>query len=58
MVEKAFGYFSPDSAVAGNGFDTFREMKGSSEFLDTIAQRERALAAQLFAGADAPALSL
>ena len=40
------------------GFDTFREMRGSSEFLDTIARRERALAAQLFAGADAPALSL
>ena len=39
------------------GFDTFRAMKGSSEFLDTIARRERALAAQMFAGADAPALS-
>lgn len=39
------------------GFDTFRSMKGSSEFLDTIARRERALAAQLFAGEDAPALS-
>ena len=38
------------------GFDTFRAMKGSSEFLDTIAQRERALAAQMFSGADAPAL--
>ena len=39
------------------GFDTFRAMKGSSEFLETIARRERLLAAQMFAGADAPALS-
>lgn len=39
------------------GFDTFRAMKGSSEFLDTIARRERALAAQIFAGDDAPMLS-
>lgn len=39
------------------GFDTFRAMQGSSEFIDTIARRERALAAQLFAGADAPVLS-
>lgn len=39
------------------GFDTFRAMKGASTFLDTIAQRERALAAQLFAGADAPGVS-
>ena len=39
------------------GFDTFRAMAGSSEFLDTIARRERAMAAQLFAGADAPSLS-
>jgi hypothetical protein len=39
------------------GFDTFRAMQGSSEFVDTIARRERTLAAELFAGADAPALS-
>jgi hypothetical protein len=31
------------------GFDTFRGMRGASEFLSTIASRERALAAQLFA---------
>jgi hypothetical protein len=31
-----------------SGFDTFRGMKGASEFLDTIATRERALAAHLF----------
>jgi hypothetical protein len=30
------------------GFDTFRGMKGASEFLSVIASRERALAAQLF----------
>ncbi len=32
------------------GFDTFREMRGAQFFLDTIAQRERALAERLFAG--------
>jgi hypothetical protein len=34
------------------GFDTFREMRGAAYFLDTVAQRERKLAAQLFAGGD------
>ena len=33
-----------------SGFDTFREMGGADFFLDTIASRERALAAKLFAG--------
>jgi hypothetical protein len=32
------------------GFDTFREMRGAREFLDTVASRERQLAARLFAG--------
>jgi hypothetical protein len=32
-----------------SGFDTFRGMRGAGEFLSTIASRERALAAQLFA---------
>jgi len=32
------------------GFDAFGAMGGAQEFLDTIAQRERALAAALFAG--------
>ena len=32
------------------GFDAFREMQGAQTFLDTIATRERALAAALFAG--------
>jgi hypothetical protein len=36
------------------GFDTFREMRGADYFLQTIADRERMLAAQLFA---APATS-
>jgi hypothetical protein len=36
------------------GFDTFRDMAGAKHFLDTIAMRERALAAALFAGADCP----
>lgn len=31
-----------------NGFDTFREMRGAAFFLDTVASRERALAAGLF----------
>jgi hypothetical protein len=34
------------------GFDTFRAMRGADAFLTTIAQRERALAAQLFGSAD------
>lgn len=37
------------------GFDTFREMRGAREFLDTVATRERALAARLFAGGTAVA---
>lgn len=32
------------------GFDTFRDMRGAKEFLDTVANRERELAARLFAG--------
>jgi hypothetical protein len=31
------------------GFDTFRAMQGAEQFLDTVVQRERALAAWLFA---------
>ncbi len=31
------------------GFDTFRAMKGAEEFLQTVANRERELAARLFA---------
>ena len=34
------------------GFDTFREMQGAQTFLETVAQRERGLAARLFAGGD------
>lgn len=37
------------------GFDTFRAMRGAQGLLDTIAQRERQLAAELFAGGDAQA---
>jgi hypothetical protein len=36
------------------GFDTFRSMVGAGVFLATIAARERALAAALFAGASGP----
>jgi hypothetical protein len=38
------------------GFDTFREMRGAAYFLDTVAQRERRLAARLFAGGDVQAV--
>ena len=38
-----------------NGFDTFRQMRGAAEFLALIGQRERSLAAALFAGEAAPA---
>lgn len=41
-------------AFLERGFDTFREMRGADEFLRTVATRERALAARLFAGEDAP----
>jgi hypothetical protein len=34
------------------GFDTFRDMRGAAGFLDTVATRERDLAARLFAGGD------
>jgi hypothetical protein len=37
-----------------SGFDTFRALQDPSHFLDLVAQRERALAAALFAGANAP----
>lgn len=32
------------------GFDTFREMKGAKEFLDTVVQRELEVTAALFSG--------
>jgi len=35
------------------GFDTFSDMRGAREFLDTVAARERELAARLFAGGSA-----
>lgn len=44
-------------AFLERGFDTFRAMKGAQPFLDTIAQRERALSARLFEGGDAPEVS-
>ena len=37
-------------AFLESGFDTFSEMRGAQEFLATVAERERALAAGLFAG--------
>ena len=39
------------------GFETFREMQGAQGFLDTIAKRERGLAAELFTGASGVAVS-
>jgi hypothetical protein len=35
-----------------SGFDTFRDMRGAAFFLDTVATRERDLAARLFGGGD------
>ena len=40
-------------AFLERGFDTFRDMRGAREFLDTVAARERELAARLFAGGTA-----
>ena len=47
-------YLGALQAFLERGFDTFREMRGADEFLRTVATRERALAARLFAGEDAP----
>jgi hypothetical protein len=41
-------------AFLERGFDTFRAMRGAGEFLRLVEERERALAARLFAGDDAP----
>ena len=38
------------------GFDTFGEMRGAQEFLDTVVRRERSLAAWLFAAKVPPAV--
>ncbi len=38
------------------GFDTFRAMKGAEGFLSLVAERERDMAARLFAGDAAPLL--
>jgi hypothetical protein len=44
-------------AFLERGFDTFGEMRGAGEFLQTITRRERELAAHLFAGGDVPGLT-
>ncbi len=41
-------------AFLERGFDTFGQMRGAGEFLQTVTQRERELAAHLFAGGDVP----
>jgi hypothetical protein len=41
-----------------SGFDTFRALGGAGPFLDTIATRERALIASLFAGGPAPDITV
>jgi hypothetical protein len=45
-------------AFLERGFDTFRAMRGAEAFLEQIAQRERSLAGELFAGAEGPAVSV
>jgi hypothetical protein len=37
-------------AFLERGFDTFRDMRGAAEFLDTVERREREFAAALFSG--------
>lgn len=37
-------------AFLERGFDTFKAMRGAQEFLETIQERERTMAARLFAG--------
>jgi hypothetical protein len=39
-----------------SGFDTFRDMRGADEFLNTVTARERALAAALFSDPSGPGL--
>lgn len=41
-------------AFLERGFDTFRAMNGAKEFLQVVAQRERQLAASMFAGSPGP----
>ena len=40
-------------AFLERGFDTFRDMRGAQEFLDTVARRESEVASRLFAGGTA-----
>jgi hypothetical protein len=41
-------------AFLESGFDTFRAMRGAKDFLDTVVQREQAIAAWLFGASDVP----
>ncbi|WP_153147249.1 hypothetical protein [Dechloromonas sp. H13] len=41
-------------AFLERGFEAFRSMRDASEFLETIIERERAIAAAMFAGRDLP----
>ncbi len=41
-------------AFLERGFEAFRSMRDASEFLETIVERERAIAAAMFAGRDLP----
>lgn len=54
---KAAGLFSLQQFLEG-GFDTFRAMRGADHFLQTVDQRERAMAALLFAGGSAALVQL
>lgn len=54
---KAAGLFSLQQFLEG-GFDTFRAMRGADHFLQTVDERERAMAALLFAGGSAALVQL
>lgn len=41
-------------AFLERGFEAFRSMRDASEFLETIVERERAVAAAIFAGSALP----
>jgi hypothetical protein len=54
---KAAGLFSLQQFLEG-GFDTFRAMRGADLFLQTVDERERSMAALLFAGGSAALVQL
>ena len=63
LIQSALAMMRQPARMAGlsalhdfleRGFKAFRKMRGASEFLSTIDQRERELMAAIFDGSDAP----